>query len=34
MEDNDPEVRKEARIYTTATVPHPLERLISYFSSW
>ena len=34
MEENEPEVRKEARIYTATTSVHPLERLISHFSSW
>ena len=34
MKEDEPEVRKEARIYTATTSIHPLERLISYFSSW
>ncbi|XP_028419000.1 uncharacterized protein LOC114544726, partial [Dendronephthya gigantea] len=34
MKEDDPEIRKEARIYTAATSVHPVERLISYFSSW
>ena len=34
MKDNDPEVRKEARVYSMAQAVHPLESLTSYFSSW
>ena len=35
LEDDDPEVRKENRIYTTTTsVSDVMERLIKYHSSW
>ena len=34
MKDDDPEVRKEARVYTVIQAAHPLESLISFFSSW
>ena len=34
IKDDDPEVRKEARVYTVTSAVHPLDSLISYFSSW
>ena len=34
IKNHDPEVRKEARVYTLISAVHPLESLISYFSSW
>ena len=34
IKNDDPEVRKEARVYTVISAVHPLESLISYFSSW
>ena len=34
IKNDDAEVRKEARVYTVISAVHPLESLISYFSSW
>ena len=34
IKDDDPKVRKEARVYTVTSAVHPLDSLTSYFPSW
>jgi hypothetical protein len=34
LKDDDPEVRKEIQVYTTASDENPLDKLIQYHSSW